>query len=413
MANHLMKTTALGLIAACAFVGGAQAGGFSRGDADTDILYEDGTVAARGGVVYVMPDRSFDSIRGAGATDGAYSDNYLIPSFAAKFRVSDNFSCALTYTEPFGAASSYGSQAQAADRASDVTAAGSAPAGFGQLPLLIGGNAVIESGFDSTELGGTCAVNFDVGPGDLYFIGGAFSQSFDYTEVKDYGTLNLKDSSAFGYRLGAAYEIKEYALRAEVMYRSDVEHNATGTFVSGSPLLGVPALFGGPIPTGTQFGANGTGTLPQSLEFNLQSGIAPGWLAFASVKWTDWSVLQRLNYSIDRLNAGSPLQQSKNFFWRDGWTITGGVGHQITENLSGALSLTWDRGVGTGADIFTDTWTLGAGAQIKHGPGVLRVGAAASYLTSGSQSTAQGADFNATAGGDWAYALSANYRISF
>lgn len=389
MANHLMKTTALGLIAACAFVGGAQAGGFARGDADTDIIYEDGSVAARGGVVYVMPDRGYATIRGANATDDAYSENYAIPSFAAKFRATDNLSCAFTYTQPFGAKSEYGQQARLADLTSDALAG---------RPT----NAVNSSEFETNELGGTCAVNFDLGPGDLFILGGVFSQSFDYTESKTAGTLNLRDSSALGYRLGAAYEIKEYALRGEVMYRSQVDHEASGNFVAAVP------LGGGAIPAGTSLASTGTGSLPQSLEFSLQSGIAPGWLAFASVKWTDWSVLQRLNY---RINVIGP--QTKDFFWRDGWTISGGIGHQFTESVSGALSVTWDRGVGTGADIFTDTWTFGAGTQIKAGPGVLRVGAAASYLTSGSQSTAQGADFNATADGDWAYALSANYRISF
>jgi long-chain fatty acid transport protein len=395
MANHLMKTTALGLIAACAFVGGAQAGGFARGEADTDILYEDGTVAARGGWVYVMPDRAFDTIRGSDATDDAYSENYGIPSFAAKFRATDNFSCVITYTQPFGADSAYGTQARAADRAADTG-----------TTAALGGNAVFSSEFDTNELGGTCAVNFDAGPGQFYVLGGAFTQSFDYTEVKDFGTLNLQDDSAFGYRFGAAYEIKEYALRAELMYRSQVDHEASGLFTLQSSTLA--GAIGRTV--GSQISSTGTGSLPQSLELNLQSGIAPGWLAFGSIKWTDWSVLQTLNYNIAATGLGD---QQKNFFWRDGWTITGGVGHQINEKVSGALSLTWDRGVGTGADIFTDTWTLGAGAQIKHGPGVLRIGAAASYLTSGSQSTADGADFNATADGDWAYALSANYRISF
>lgn len=395
MANHLMKTTALGLIAACAFVGGAQAGGFARGEADTDILYEDGTVAARGGWVYVMPDRAFDTIRGSNATDDAYSENYGIPSFAAKFRATDNFSCVITYTQPFGADSTYGTQARAADRAADTG-----------TTAALGGNAVFSSEFDTNELGGTCAVNFDAGPGQFYVLGGAFTQSFDYTEVKDFGTLNLQDDSAFGYRFGAAYEIKEYALRAELMYRSQVDHEASGLFTLQSSTLA--GAIGRTV--GSQISSTGTGSLPQSLELNLQSGIAPGWLAFGSIKWTDWSVLQTLNYNIAATGLGD---QQKNFFWRDGWTITGGVGHQINEKVSGALSLTWDRGVGTGADIFTDTWTLGAGAQIKHGPGVLRIGAAASYLTSGSQSTTQGADFNATADGDWAYALSANYRISF
>ena len=59
------------------------------------------------------------------------------------------------------------------------------------------------------------------------------------------------------------------------------------------------------------------------------------------------------------------------------------------------------------------TWTVAAGAGIKAGPGELRVGAAISYMTEGSQSVAKGANFDATANGDWAYALSGSYRISF
>ncbi len=390
MANNLKKTTALGLIAACAFVGGAQAGGFARGDADTDILYEDGEVVGRAGYVYVMPQRGYETIDGSTSSDGDHTENYSVPSFSAKFRASDNFSCAITYTQPFGAKSKYGADAQAADRLADGGGAS--------------GNAVLNSKFVTDEFGATCAVNVDVGPGDLYFIGGAFTQSFDYTEVKDYGTLNLSDSSAFGYRFGLGYEIKEYALRAELMYRSQVDHEATGDFYNVSAVLA--GVYG--LPLNAFVDADGTGSLPQSLELNLQSGIAPGWLAFGSIKWTDWSVLQTLDYTI----SGVP-DQEKNFFWRDGWTISGGIGHTFTDKVSGAVSLTWDRGVGTGADIMTDTWTLGAGTQIKAGPGVIRLGAAATYLAEGSQSTTDGADFDATVDGDWAYAVSASYKISF
>jgi long-chain fatty acid transport protein len=391
MANNLKKTTALGLIAACAFVGGAHAGGFARGEADTDILYEDGEVAARGGYVYVMPQRGYETISGASTDDEDFTENYSIPSFAAKFRASDNFSCALTYTQPFGAKSEYGSDAQLADILADLAAS--------RTP-----NAVISSQFTTDEFGGTCAVNFEAGRGDVYILGGVFTQSFDYSESKTLGTLDLEDDSAFGYRFGAAYEIKEYALRAELMYRSQVDHDASGTFTVENSSLAT-ALG---VPLGYQFGAVGSGSLPQSIELSLQSGIAPGWLAFGSIKWTDWSVLQTLNYTIDVLG-----DNEKNFFWRDGWTIMGGVGHTFTDTVSGAVTLTWDRGVGTGADIITDTWTLGAGTQIKAGPGVVRLGAAVSYLTEGEQTTADGADFNATVGGDWAYAVSASYKISF
>src|SRR5690606_18970943 len=114
--------------------------------------------------------------------------------------------------------------------------------------------------------------------------------------------------------------------------------------------------------------------------------------------WTDWSVLPTLNYTINGLGPFS--NQQKNFRFRDGWTITSGVGHSFTDDISGAVSVTWDRGVGAGADIMTDTWTVGLGAAIKKGPGEFRVGGAVSYLTSGSQTQrADLADFNATVGG--------------
>lgn len=406
MAYTFIKAATLGLLGACTAIGSVQAGGFTRGDADTEILYEDGNIVGRGGVTYVIPKRSFATINGATGTDDDYSKNYAIPSFSAKARISENLSCAFTYTQPFGAKSEYGAQAQDADRNADV------------VPTGLAGNAVIRSKFNTNEYGGTCAVNFDVGPGQLYFIGGGFVESFDYTEVKDYGSLNLKDSAAGGYRVGTAYTIPEYALRAELMYRSQVDHEVSGIFTPSAYTRGVLSLLNAPgtvIPD--RMSSTGSGSLPQSVEFNLQTGFAPGWLAFGTVKWTDWSVLQTLNYTIPdvgRLTSGVlPANQKKNFFWQDGWTISGGIGHSFNDNVSGAVTLTWDKGVGTGADIMSDVWTLGVGSQIKGGPGVLRVGAGLSYLTSGSQSKAKGADFDATTNGDWAYAFTASYKIAF
>lgn len=393
MAYTFIKAATLGLLGACTAIGSVQAGGFARGDADTEILYEDGNVAARGGVIYVIPKRSFATINGATGTDDDFSKNYAIPSFSAKARISENLSCAFTYTQPFGAKSEYGSQAQLADLTADGLAVRTT-------------NAVKQSKFYTNEYGGTCAVNFDVGPGQVYFIGGGFVESFNYTETKTLGTLNLEDSSAGGYRIGAAYEIKEYALRTELMYRSQVDHEVSGKF---RPIAAIATAL-----SASEVSSTGSGSLPQSLELNLQSGVAPGWLVFGSVKWTDWSVLQTLNYSIPALaSIGQNANQQKNFFWQDGWTITGGIGHSFNENVSGAVTLTWDKGVGTGADIMSDVWTLGVGTQIKGGPGVLRLGAGLSYLTSGSQSVSKGADFDATSNGDWAYAMSASYKIAF
>lgn len=387
MATNLKKTAVLCLLGVSALATGAQAGGWNRGEADTDILYEDGQYVMRGGATLVVPHRQFDTIKGVDATDDAFSQKYWIPSMAFKFQATENFGCALTYTQPFGADADYGTQAQAA-------------------------GASIHKDFITNEYGATCDVSMQAGKGRLHFLGGVFMQDFEYTAESDItalmpgvqkGILNLKDESAFGYRFGVGYDIPEYALRAQLMYRSKVEHNADeGSFDWTSMGMGTTD-------------ASGTGTLPQSVKLSVQSGVAPGWMVYGSVKWTDWSVMQSLNYQFGRPAGlgGGTVNRQDVYNWQDGWTIQTGVAHAFSEKFAGTVNVTWDKGVDTGADIYTDTWTFGAGVSVKHGPGELRFGGAVSYLTEGSQSTSTAATYNATADGDWAYAISGSYRITF
>lgn len=373
---YLKKTAILCLLGVSALATSAHAGGWNRGEADTDILYEDGAYVMRGGAVYISPKRSFATINGVDAADDRYSQDYWIPSLAAKFKVSDNLACAFTYTQPFGADADYGADAQAA-------------------------GASRHKDFVTNEYGATCDVSMQAGKGRIHLLGGVFLQDFEYTANAAAGDLHLQDHSAFGYRFGVGYDIPEYALRAQLMYRSAVEHDADdGEFDWVA------------LPLGTQ-DAFGSGTLPQSVKLSLQSGVAPGWMVYGSVKWTDWSVMDSLNYSIGNPMApGGYLPQEDVYNWKDGWTINAGVAHAFNEKIAGTVNVTWDSGVGTGADIYSDTWTFGAGVSVKAGPGELRVGGAVSYLTEGSQSGPD-AVFDATADGDWAYALSANYRITF
>lgn len=384
---YLKKTAILCLLGVSALATSAHAGGFSRGEADTDILYEDGDYVMRAGAVYVSPKRQFATINGANATDDRYSQDYWIPSLAAKFKASDNFACAFTYTQPFGADADYGAQAQMAS-------------------LMAGGSGASHKDFVTNEYGATCDVSMQAGKGRIHLLGGVFLQDFEYTANAYAGDLHLEDNAAFGYRFGVAYDIPEYALRAQLMYRSKVEHDASdnGSFDWGAgalkPLWGVRDAFG-------------SGTLPQSIKLAVQTGVAPGWMVYGSVKWTDWSVMDKLDYSLGTPAPGVYSPQKDVYNWQDGWTINAGVAHAFNEKIAGTLNVMWDSGVGTGADIYSDTWTFGAGVSVKAGPGELRFGGAVSYLTEGSQSVADAAVYNATADGDWAYAVSANYRITF
>ena len=77
----------------------------------------------------------------------------------------------------------------------------------------------------------------------------------------------------------------------------------------------------------------------------------PGWLVFGSVKWTDWSQIQFIPFcpvGMSPCAPGSTAINTLDLFYRDGWTVSGGVGHKFNDQWSGAVSLTWDRG--TSAD---------------------------------------------------------------
>ncbi|MBZ9997922.1 outer membrane protein transport protein [Mesorhizobium sp. BH1-1-4] len=428
--NNLRLKALLG--AGCfsvALMGSAHAGGFSRGNADTDIIFEDGNFNMRAGVTYVSPHREFTKNPNPALVGTEYTDDYVIPSAAVKFNLTDNLRCAGTMVDNNGGSTTY------------------------DFPKVSG---KLAEDFTTNEKALTCGVKFSVGRGNLWLLGGGFTENLDYNRVNALGTLppfnvalpnaNLQLSGQdFGYRVGVAYEIPEIALRAQVMYRSGTSYGADGSltvptaallgaqakqlqaaaiaaFGSGNPVLGAAlaqqaaaALTQANLAAAngleTTAPATGTGNLPQSVEMKLQSGIAPGWLAFGSAKWTDWSVQKALI-------VNSPITNTIDTYnWKDGWTITGGVGHAFTDRLSGLVSLTWDQGVGTGWDLTSDTYTLGIGGSYKDGMGgELRGGVGFSYLTSATETQyaeVPGVSGNQAVKAGYAVAVNLGYAIKW
>ncbi|GHC63035.1 outer membrane protein transport protein [Limoniibacter endophyticus] len=346
-----MVTIALAAGASAMAAGSATAGGFSRGTADTDILYEQGDVNARAGVTWVNPNRKFRTNSNPALVGTTYSKAYVIPSFAAKFG-NDRIACAATYTEVYGAASDYD---------------------YATSPALVSPIRKNSETIGIDEYGATCAVFVPMERGRLAFLGGVFVEKLDYrldgllpTPLGSFPVKVSLSGSDVGWRAGVGYEIPEIALRAELMYRSATEHNPDGTITGAGILVGQPPA--AVLP------AFGVGDLPQSVELKLQSGIAPGWLAFGSIKWTDWSVNETLDLGFSGRTANN------QYYWKDGWTVTAGVGHAFNEQVAGSVALRWDRGVSTGYDLYGDTYTLALGTSVKDSVGgELRAGVGISY----------------------------------
>ncbi|KZL14809.1 Long-chain fatty acid transport protein precursor [Pseudovibrio sp. Ad37] len=227
-----------------------------------------------------------------------------------------------------------------------------------------------------------------------------------YSDFVSGASLKSKGMS-WGWRAGVAYEIPQYAMRASLVYDSEIEFDLEGeTYVNDVPLK--PIAGGGTtnIP-GTAFASL---TLPQSVELNVQSGIAPGWLATFGVKWMDWSVID----SLVLTDAKGDKKTDRALNFKDGWTVKAGVGHKLNEKLSLGSSVQWDRGVG---GSYSDTYTLGLGGSYALNDKVkVILGGAAIYKTSGAgdaNNLASGAENNYEYDSSWNYALNTKLRIAF
>lgn len=417
------------LLAGCvsvAAVGAAGAGGFNRGTANLDGLYGTGNFGIYSGVTYVSPGRSYETasglvvdgavgpppIRPFAQTDLEFAGDYYVPYASVGGRLMGNLSCVGSYSQPYGADSEY----------------------TGDIRYHIA-----EQTLSSNEYGLTCGYGFDLAKGRLSVIGGVFYETIEFGQARNFETAfgpmvvqgNSRidiESEAWGYRFGIGYEIPEIALKAQLMYRSQTNHDASGRYTN-TPFTQLAVLANNAVPgtfTAGQVGnfalatgglagstsATTSGSLPQSVELSLQSGIAPDWLAFGTIKWTDWSVLQQLQL-VEGIN-GTTFSTSR-FFFNDGWTVTGGVAHRFNEMVAGSLSLTWDKGVTSGWDTLTDTWTVGAGVSFDPNENMnFRLGGAAIYFTDGVKSqTASAVDYTATSPSEWGFAFMASGSLKF
>ncbi len=95
---------------------------------------------------------------------------------------------------------------------------------------------------------------------------------------------------------------------------------------------------------GSVYNVFGSQNMPDTLELKVQTGVAPGWLVFGSAKWVDWSQLSTIPFCVVGTTSNCTSRNqitSLDLGYRDGWTISGGVGHKFNDQWSGALSLAW------------------------------------------------------------------------
>ncbi len=408
MVHTKIKATIMAAFAVFLTSTAASAGGLERGGYNIDLLFDPSTYAAEAAATYVNPQRELDNVvdvnpangigsngRGAGQTNGVgETEGYWVPRIGVKAAFGDSVDCMADYSQPWGAHTKPGSS-------------------------WMGANDNIETKIESDNYAATCSYKWDVGKGQFRIIGGGFYQEVGGFKERlvtpvfapgfdGVGRLDL-DGSGWGWRAGAAYEIPEYAFRTSLVYNSAVDlDNLEGSIDLTKVLL--PDGRGGYVP-GTKYDVSSFASMPDSLELKVQSGIAPGWLVFGSVKWTDWSQLQVIQITPNSTLDPRNLPTNLTLLYRDGWTVSGGVGHKFNDQWSGAASLTWDRGTSHGYGNQTDSWTLGTGVSYSPTENVeLKFAGAVGLLTSGSS---VGEDVKYDFGNDIVTAVSTSLKVKF
>ncbi|MBD9445724.1 MULTISPECIES: OmpP1/FadL family transporter [unclassified Rhizobium] len=424
MASRMTSASIVSLVLFSTLAQPSFAGGLDRSGYNIDLLFDQSRFSAQSAVIYVMPQRELKNVRdtdpsirpgGGNLNNRSHSaddtENYAVPYVGFKAGYED-VDCLFDYSEPFGAHTNPGIN-------------------------WAGANNNIETKIKTHNYATTCSYKFDVGPGQLRLIGGAFYQEVEGFKERlvstvpiafgtgtGVGRLDLEDN-AWGWRTGIAYEIPEYAMRASLVYNSRVKYDSLSGTVDLTQVRAPVAPLNA-APYGAVTNVFGEAEAPDSLELKLQSGIAPDWLAFGSVKWTNWSVLQSISlcptYTKGRActaTSGTQLT-SLDLLYQDGWTITGGIGHKFNEQWTGAVSLTWDRGTSHGYGSQTDSWTVGVGAAYNPTDNIeWRLAGALGVLTSGSSGVLvengvpYGTDVSYDFGNDLVAAVSTSIKVKF
>lgn len=230
--------------------GGAHAAGIERSAQSVGIIFEEGNYAelSFGGF---NPD-----VVGAGAgpyagtSSGDMAPGYGTFSFGLKQSLSERLDFAVILDQPVGANVSY-------------------PV---QLYPFAGGTADI----DSLALTALLRYKF---PSNISIIGGLRAQQVTgEVSIPSIGgyTMTTDTDRKVGYVVGIAWEKPEIAARVALTYNSEIEHDLTAQ----EKFAAMPAAVTTTFQT----------KIPQSVNLEFQTGVAPDTLLFGSIRWVEWSV---------------------------------------------------------------------------------------------------------------------------
>lgn len=344
------------------------AGGFERNPQTPNFLFNDGRYAEFN---FTVGDPDVEgSVPLGTASQGSknVASNYNNVGFAYKAQINEKMDWAIAYVEPYGADINY--------RSSDPLY----PYRTSWAKLDVKGlTALLKYKFSDrvSVYGGAKLSEFDADANVVITIPNPASGA--PLNVLDY-KVNAEEDRATGYVIGAAYEMKEIAMRVALTYNTEIEHESSVV----ESATGV-SLTTGPFVIADQARTVDT-TLPASLNLSFQTGLNQKTLLFGSVHWAEWTSSEMVPtlYSQVTATAANPAGSKLVSHDDDTTTLKLGLGRRINEKLSLAVILGHEKSTGKrssnlaptdGFDSLTFAGTLTEGkSKITAGVSFIEVG---------------------------------------
>jgi len=404
--------------------------------------------------------------------------DYYFPSAALKFQPTEKFSVGILYDQPYGADAEYqGTNVFTSNPGTDTILSTGAinnivrtraiaaleaqgqpvndqtiafasqqvrdSAAFQQLTgALAAGNNFLGEGNTKVEVdtqnlslvfGYQPTENWNIYGGGVYQTvkGNLSLRGQAYSLFNGYDAT-FKETSGTGWLAGLAFQIPDIALKASVTYRSEIDHDISAS--EDLSLLNFPLLttvLGGlgvsPAQLATLDDPGKTKiTTPQSVNLDFQTGVMANTVAFANVRWVDWSNFSIRPYQFGNISeaVGPLIDRPDGFnlveYEDDQISATVGVGRKFNDLWAGNVSVGWDSGAGNPVSTLGPTegyWNVGLGLQYSPTPATFIAGGV-KYFMLGDAKAQTGAQAGSPEyvaefedNDAWAYGLKIGYRF--
>ena len=349
----------------------------------------------------------------SGNKTGDMASDYYFPHAALKIQATEHFSVGLIYDQPFGADAEYSGNSNFIENH--------------PVPFQGGTSVIVDTQNLNLLFGYQPNENWNLYAGAVYQTvdGTVLLRGTTYSVFNGYDFRTGEDESV-GWLAGVAYQIPEIALKTSVTYRAEIEHkmNASENF-GAENYLPDPVKDLKPLMTALNASSGETKlTTPQSVNIDFQTGIMANTVAFANIRWVDWSNFKVQPYNFAKLSkvvGQNPTINKPNGFnlidyKKDQISATVGLGRKFNERWGGNVSVGWDSGAGNPVTTLGPTegfWSVGTGLRFSPAENYF-IGAGVKYFWLGDADAVTGAHSDAgkfTNNHAIAYGLNIGYKF--